>query len=71
MSCHAVGQCGNFVATVYATIRQRHLGWVEANGGIGKLVQTATQRDIHLVKLTDDKGNELPAASRESVETLC
>lgn len=59
------------VASGTATMSQRNLKWVEANGGMAKLVETAKNRGIHLVQLTDDKGNQLVAASREVFETLC
>ncbi len=50
---------------------QRNLKWVEAHGGLGRLVEAAKRRSIHLVQLTDDKGNDLLAASREPFKTLC
>lgn len=59
------------VATGAATMSQRNLKWVELNGGLEKLVETAKARGIHLARLTDDKGNELLAASRDPIETLC
>lgn len=59
------------VATGEATMSQRNLKWVEANGGKEKLVEVAKQRGVHLVQLTDDKGNELLAASKEPFTTLC
>ena len=61
----------NSVAEGAATMSQRNLRWVEANGGIDKLVEVARQRGIHLVRLTDDKGNDLLAASQEPFQTLC
>ena len=61
----------NSVATGDATMSQRNFKWVEANGGLSKLVQTAKARGVHLVQLTDDQGNELIAASQEPFNTLC
>ena len=59
------------VANGAATMSQRNLNWVEANGGIDTLVEVARHSGVHLVKLVDDKGHELVAASRERFETLC
>ena len=59
------------VASGAATMSQRNVRWVEANGGFDNLVAAARQREVHLVKLTDDKGNELVAASQKPFETLC
>ena len=50
---------------------QRNLKWVEANGGIEDLIAAAKWRDVHIVRLTDDKGNQLVAASSEVFTTLC
>ena len=50
---------------------QRNFKWVEAKGGIDQLVAIATQQGVHLVKLTDDKGNNLLAASQNLFVTLC
>ena len=59
------------VATGEATMSQRNLKWVEANGGQEKLVEVAKQRGVHLARLTDDKGKKLFAASKEPFTTLC
>ena len=59
------------IATGAATMSQRNFKWVEANGGIDQLVAIATQQGVHLVKLTDDKGNNLLAASQNLFVTLC
>lgn len=59
------------VAEGAATMSQRNLKWVEANGGIAGLVEAARKRDVHLLRLTDDKGNELVAASQKPFLTLC
>lgn len=59
------------VAAGAATMSQRNLKWVEAHGGIHRLVEVATGRGIHLISLTDDKGKRLVAASREPFQTLC
>ena len=59
------------VAAGEAKMSQRNLKWVEANGGSNKLVEVAKRRGVHLVQLTDDKGNELLAASKDPFRTLC
>lgn len=59
------------VAARDGTMSQRNIKWVEANGGLEKLVQAAKARRIHLVQLTDDKGNNLIAASRKPFTSLC
>lgn len=71
MSEHAFEEWVGAVATGSATMSQRNLRWVDSNGGVDKLVEIARKRGIHLVRLTDDKGNELFAASQEPFETLC
>lgn len=59
------------VATGQATVSQRNIKWVEANGGTEKLVLAATRRGVHLIQLTDDKANALLVASKEPFTTLC
>ena len=59
------------VANGSATMSQRNLKWVEAHGGLERLVDTARSRGVHLVQLTDDKGQELLTASRLPFRTLC
>ena len=59
------------VASGGATMSQRNLKWVEANGGQQKLVETAKRKGVHLVQFTDDKGNQLLATSTEPFTTLC
>lgn len=59
------------VATGAASMSQRNVRWVEANGGVNELVQAARRRGVHLVQLTDDKGVELVAASQAPFKTLC
>ena len=59
------------IATGAATMSQRNFKWVEANGGIDQLVAIATLQGVHLVKLTEDKGNDLLAASQNLSVTHC
>ncbi len=44
------------VAEGRATMSQRSRASVERNGGIGRAVETAQARSVHLVTLTDDEG---------------
>ena len=59
------------VASGDATMSQRNIRWVEANGGPEMLVTVAKRHAIHIVQLTDDKGNQLFAASKSPFTTLC
>lgn len=59
------------VASGAATMSQRAMTTVAARGGLEPLIAAARARGVHLVKLTDDKGKGLIAASREPFETLC
>lgn len=59
------------VASGAATMSQRNLKWVEANGGLQELIAAAEQRGVHLVRLTDDKGNDPLAANQKPFQTLC
>ena len=54
-----------------ATMSQRTVSSIEAHGGLQAAVNVARLKGVHLVKLTDDKGNVLVAASRHSFEALC
>ena len=59
------------VASGEASMSQRGEAWVAQVGGIATVTAAAEAACIHLVRLTDDKGNRLIAASRERFETLC
>lgn len=54
-----------------ATMSQRRLAWAERHGGLDCLVEKARARGVHLVKLIDEEGNELLAASMNQFTTLC
>ena len=54
-----------------ATMTQRGARWVNAQGGLEPIVQAATARGVHLLRLTDDKGQVLVAASLNPFEVLC
>ncbi|WP_425230923.1 hypothetical protein [Sphingomonas sp.] len=59
------------IADGHATMSQRGPRWVEKNGGLDAIVAAARARGVHLLRLTDDEGKVLIAASREAFETLC
>ena len=59
------------VASGRATMSQRGARWVERHGGIDAIVASARANGVHLLRLTDDKGAALIAASRTPFETLC
>lgn len=54
------------------TISQRKLTSVEKNGGgLDAVKAIAEQKGVHLVLVTDDKGNELVAASVHPFQVIC
>jgi len=59
------------VASGAATMSQRKRASIEAHGGLSAAVAAARAKGVHLVELTDDKGEVLIAASREPFRTLC
>ena len=59
------------VASGTATMSQRALTAIQQHGGLDNAVTLATARGVHLVQLTDDKGNMLVAASLHPFKTLC
>lgn len=59
------------VASGAATMSQRAMTTIDAKGGLAPVIAAARARGIHLVRLTDDAGKVLIAASREPFETLC
>ena len=59
------------VASGGAKMSQRALTSIEAHGGLEPVIAAARARGVHLVKLTDDHGKTLIAASLEPFETLC
>ena len=54
-----------------ATMSQRGVRWVEAQGGLEAVVAAAKARHVHLVQLTDDQGGVLIAASLHPFTALC
>jgi hypothetical protein len=59
------------VATGEASMSQRKRTSIDAHGGIDAAIAAARSKGVHLVQLTDDKGDILVAASREPIDTLC
>ncbi len=59
------------VASGEATMSQRLVTSVEKHGGLDAAVTAAKARGVHLVRLTDDKGSALLAASIHPFEALC
>ena len=53
------------------TMSQRKLSSVEAHGGLEAVKALARQKGVHLLRLEDDKGNELVAASTKPFEVIC
>ena len=59
------------VAAGEATMSQRKKSSINAHGGLDAVIKAARAKGVHLVQLTDDKGDVLVAASRDPFETLC
>lgn len=59
------------VAAGSVTMSQRSRPSIDAHGGIGAVLAAARARRVHLVQLTDERGQLLVAASREPFEVLC
>lgn len=54
------------------TMSQRKLSSInERGGGIDALRTVAKQKGVHLLQITDDKGNELIAASTNPFTVIC
>jgi hypothetical protein len=54
-----------------ASMSQRRRSTIDNNGGLEGVIAAAKKRNVHLVELTDDKGNLLVAASRLPFRSLC
>ncbi len=59
------------VAAGTATMSQRQLTSIEVHGGVAAVVAAARDRGVHLVRLTDDRGVDLVAASFHPITVLC
>ena len=59
------------VASGEATMSQRGVRWIGAQGGLDVVVAAAKARGVHLVQLTSDEGKTLIAASVHPFTTLC
>ena len=60
------------VADGSSTMSQRKLSSVETRGGgLDAVKALAAQKGVHLLRLEDDQGNELIAASTKPFEVVC
>jgi len=60
------------VASSPASMSQRRLTSIERyGGGLEAVAAAATARGVHLLLLTDDKGDRLVAASRHPFTVVC
>ena len=60
------------VADGASSMSQRKLSSIETRGGGLEAVKTlAEQKGIHLLRLEDDKGNEVVAASIKPFDVVC
>lgn len=60
------------VANGISTMSQRKLSSISKRGGGIEYVKTiAKQKGVHLLQITDDKGNELVAASVNPFTVIC
>lgn len=59
------------VAAGTATMSQRQATSIEVHGGTAAVVAAARARGVHLVRLTDDRGIDLVAASLHPFTVLC
>ena len=60
------------VADGSTAMSQRKLSSIETRGGGLEAVKTlAEQRGVHLLRLEDDKGNEVIAASLKPFDVVC
>ena len=50
---------------------QRARSSIDSNGGINAAIEAAEARGVHLVELTDDKGQRIVATSRHPFNPLC
>lgn len=62
----------NDVASGKLTMSQRKVDvLVKSEGGLEAVIKAAKEQQIHLLRLTDDKGTELVAASLTPFSALC
>lgn len=59
------------VADGSATMSQRKLSVIERKVGLAAARRAARARGVHLVQLTDDRGEALIAASRDAFTVIC
>ncbi|QQL50176.1 hypothetical protein [Mucilaginibacter ginkgonis] len=54
------------------TMSQRSVRLLEKNdGSLMPIIKAALERDLHLIQLKDDYGNDLVLASKSLFKTLC
>ena len=54
------------------TMSQRKVTVIEkTEGGLENVITEAKKQGVHLIRLTDDKGNDLLTGSVHPFETLC
>ena len=59
------------VAEGRVTMSQRSAASVDRHGGVKAAIKAAEARGLHLVRLIDEEGKALIAASLHPFETLC
>lgn len=59
------------VVSGQSTMSQRKLTNIEVHGGLPLAKKLAKQRGVHLLLLTDDRGNDLVAASLFAFKVVC
>jgi len=60
------------VANGSSTMSQRKLTSIETRGGgLESVKSIAEQKGVHLLRVEDDKGNELIAASMKPFQVIC
>lgn len=59
------------VASGVNTMSQRKLSSIQKQGGLDAVKRIAEKKGVHLVQITDDKGDELVAASVNPFTVIC
>lgn len=59
------------VADGSSTMSQRKLSSIEDRAGLAAAREAARARGVHLVQLTDDRGEQLIAASKHPFKVVC
>jgi hypothetical protein len=61
----------NAVVDGSSTMSQRKLSAIEAKIGLAAARKAARARGVHLLRLTDDRGEDLIAASKRPFKVVC